>query len=393
MRSSRHTKETSGNGVACLAAACLAVAIFTGCEKSGEARPNRPSGDAQAVPVTVAMAERRDVPVRVRAIGYVEAMASVAVRPQVDGRIEQAHFAEGGVVKEGDLLYTIDARPFEVALQMAQANLERSKAVASHAKREADRIQRLFDQQQASDREQDLAATAARSSEADLEARTAELRMAELNLEYCTIRSPMNGRAGSRLVHPGTIVEKNKTDLVVVNQLSPIRVLFSLPEQYLSRARTAAERQHETTIQLTGDSESQTGRLTFVDNEVDRTTGMIRLMATFDNANGRLWPGAYGSVELTVENLAEVVVVPATAIQQGLAEPFVFVVQSDKTVDVQSVKPSMTIEGETVLESGLAGGETIVVDGQLRLTDKAPVSIRESAATTQPAVLSSKGAP
>ncbi len=367
---------------------CIAAAGMTGCEKSSA---NPAAAPAPAVPVTIGRAVRKDMPVRVEAIGYVEPLARVFVRPQVDGQIDKVHFIEGQDVHIGDMLYTIDRRPFEAALLLAKANLEQAEAMSDRAKREGARIERLFEAGQAADREHDQAVTEINATAAEVAARTAEVTRANLDLGYCDIRSPMAGRAGAFMVFPGSAVKKNETDLVMINQIAPISVSFSLPESYLGRVKQAVDSRRDVTITLKDGQTVETGHVAFVDNLIDSSTGMLRLKATFENADRKLWPGAYGTVELTVEELNDVVVVPATTVQAGQGTDYVYIAKPDDSVEYRKVSTSYTIQGETIVVSGLSGGETVVTDGQLRLTPGAKYAARivsgaaKESAATQPA--------
>lgn len=375
---------------------CFAAAGLTGCEKSSA---NPAATPALAVPVTLGKAVRKDMPVRVEAIGYVEPLARVFVRPQVDGQIDKIDFVEGQDVQVGDLLYTIDRRPFEAALNLAKANLQQAEAMSDRARREGARIERLFEAGQAADREHDQAVTEVNATAAEVAARTAEVATANLDLGYCEIRSPMAGRAGAFMVFPGSAVKKNETDLVMINQIAPISVSFSLPESYLGRVKQAAECRRDVTITLKDGHTVETGHVAFVDNLIDSSTGMIRLKATFENADRNLWPGAYGTVELTVEDLKNVVVVPATTVQAGQGTDYVYIAKSDNSVEYRKVMTTHTIHGETIVASGLDGGETVVTDGQLRLTPGAKYSAKSTTGAakegtaTQPASTAMAEAP
>lgn len=330
-----------------------------------------------AVPVKAALAERTDFPVAISAIGWVEAFATVTIKPQVAGQLQEIHFREGDELSAGQVLFTIDPRPFEAALQLAQATLERDKALAEDAEREARRMQDLFNDNRGTERERDASRFSADSRQAQVRADDAEVRRAQLNLEYCTIRAPFEARAGSYLVHRGHVLEQNETEMVVINQLAPIYVTFSVPEQYLTQVRDSRAGGDVPVFAEAEDGSDarETGKLAFVDNEVDRSTGMIKLKASFENKSRRLWPGRFVRVSLATRTLPDTVVVPAPAVQPGQSGMFVYVVGPDQTVAMANVEVGPTIEGRTAILRGLNGDEQVVTDGHLRLTPGAAVQV------------------
>jgi multidrug efflux system membrane fusion protein len=365
----------------------LALSGF-GCSKPGAAA-GQAVRETPVTPVVVASAEKRDVPVQIRAIARVEAYATVTVRPQVGGQVVGVHFSEGQEVKADDLLFSIDSRPYEAALRQAQANLARDTALAKDAEEEAAWKADLMRQNAAAQREYDSSRAHAESLRATVDADLAAVERAELDLAYCTIRSPLAGRTGSLLVHAGNIVEANKTALVDINQIHPIYVAFAVPEQHLS-----AVKQEQAGGPLlveafipNEDAPPARGTLTFIDNQVDRSTGTITLKGTFENEPRRLWPGQFVTAVLTLRMLPDAVVVPTAALQTGQAGQFVFVVRDDQTVEMRPVVAGMAVGGDTVVDQGLSADETVVIDGQLRLVGGSKVSIREqrpgSGATAQ----------
>jgi multidrug efflux system membrane fusion protein len=366
-----------------IAAALMACACQPDKASSPQAAANAP---APAVPVVVERAQRTDFAISVSAIGWVESYARVVVRPQVSGKLESLHFTEGQDVKRGQLLATIDPRPFEAALQLAEANRARDAALAENAEAEAVRIADLFKRGQASDRERDDARFTAESRRAQVRAIEAEIARARINLEYCSIHAPLDGRAGARMLDPGNVVEENKTDLLTINQISPIFVRFSVPEQYLPQVQDAlANGTGTVSVQVDGAGiEFETGTLTFVDNQVDITTGMIPLKATFENKAGRLWPGQFVRTTLNLATHRDAVVVPAAAVQPGQDRPYVYVVGPDDTVELRRVTPGLTIAGRTVISEGLSGNEEVVTDGHLRLTPGAKIARRSFGTGSQP---------
>jgi len=367
----------------------LAGALSTGCEAKGVSGASTgPDADA-AMPVTIASATREDVPIQVQAIGWAEAYATVTIRPQVEGQLTEIHFTEGQQVKIGDLLFTIDPRPFVAALRLSEANLLKDQALAQDAEREANRVTDLFTKNMAADRERDQARANSDAVRAQVQADEAAVENAKLRLEYCTIRSPIDGRAGVRLVDVGNIVEANKTALVTLNQISPIFVTFSVAERHLSLIKQqmqAAPLAVETRF-ADEPSDPIIGRLAFVDNQVDTLTGMVRLKATFPNEDHRLWPGRFVNVALTISKQQDAVVVPTSAVQTGQRGTFVFVVRGDSTVEMRPVSVGANVHERTVLSEGVQAGEVVVTDGQLRLTPGVKVRSKANAnaeAASQP---------
>jgi multidrug efflux system membrane fusion protein len=358
------------------AAACLMSA--GGCEKKQAA-----AGPPPAVPVRVAKAELRTVPVQITAIGNIEAFATVSVKPLVSGALESIHFNEGQDVHKGDLLFMIDRKPFEAALAQAQANMARDKATATNARLQANRYASLFAQGVVSREQSDQATSTADAAEAAVHADQAVVDYEKLNLEYCTIKSPIDGRTGSFQVKPGNLVKANDVPiLIVINQISPIYLDFSVPEQYLADIKKYMARSTLRVLATIPNDPGapETGTVTFVDNTMDNTTGTIRLKATFANEHRRLWPGQFINTVLTLTAISNATVVPSQALQTGQNGQFVFVIHEDGTAESRPVTTSRSAGGFTVIEKGVQAGETIVTDGQLRLIPGAKVTILPGAA-------------
>jgi len=352
--------------------------ILPGCDTANSAT-QQPTGTETnpASPVRVATVEVHPAPLALRAIGTVEALASVTIRSQIDGRLTKANFVDGQEVREGDMLFEIDPRPSQAALALARADLERDQALALDAKREAQRVARLFAAHNAADRERDQAQADEDAKAAQVRADQAKVEQAELELEYCTIRSPLNGRVGARLADPGNIVKENDTPLLVLKQVKPIYVTFSVAERHLADIRHYASEQ-PLVVEARfpdGNADPELGTLTFTDNQVDRSTGMVRLKGTFANEDGRMWPGQYVNVSLILTTRPDAIVVPTKAVQAGPSGQFVFVVKSDRTVEMRPVQIADALDGLTVVKTGLSAGEQVVTDGQLRLTPDASVRI------------------
>ncbi len=333
---------------------------------------------SEGVPVTVATVIQKTVPVQVRAIGTVEAYSTVTVKSQVEGEIERVYFREGQDVERSDLLFTIDSRPFEAKLKQAEASLAKDIAQAKNAQAQADRYTKLFQDGIVSKEQYDQFRTNADALEAAVRADRAAVENAKVELGYCTIRSPIDGRTGSLMVHQGNVVKANDTTLVVINQISPAYVDFSVPEQYLAaikRYMTTGKLKVEAIIPNDEQHPAQ-GTLTFVNNAVDSGTGTILLKGTFANSERHLWPGQFVNVVLTLAKRPNAVVVPSQAVQTGQSGQYVFVVKSDHTVDSRPVVLGSSLGGEAVIEKGLQPGETVVTDGQLRLVPRAKVKVQ-----------------
>ena len=355
------------------------ITVLTGCSADPGAEPGPGSGrgggrgDAP-VPVTIASVVEKTVPLEVTTVGSGEPDTTVEVRAQISGQLIGVHFTEGADVTAGQLLFSVDARPFEAAVKQAEAVLARDTTTSKNLEATRVRHAGLLKGGLMAQADYDATATTAAAAAAALDADRALLDNAKLQLQYTKIVAPMAGRTGALLVHPGALVRSNDTaPLVVINRLSPIRVAFAVPSQYLAQIRTGQARsalQVRARPQGTGGeggTVESTGALSFVDNAVDAATDTIRLKATFANQHRQLWPGQVVEVTLRLAEQLNAVVVPATAIQNGQQGQFVFVVKEDKTVAVRPVKVSRTRGEDAIVSSGLQTGETVVTDGQLRL--------------------------
>jgi multidrug efflux system membrane fusion protein len=358
-----------------LLASCLVLVFLAGgCEtKTAQTAPNL------AVPVSVAKATLKTVPINLTSIGTGEAYSTVSIKSQVNGVLESVHFGQGDFVKKGDLLFTLDKRPFEAALEQARATLARDKAQASLNRVQAERYSKLFAAGIAPKEQLDQVQATAEAQDATVRADEAAAKQAELDLQYCTISSPIDGRTGALQVYPGNLVKQNDVPiLIVINQITPIYVNFSVPEQYLGDVKKYMA-QGRLQVQATpnGETGAETGTLTFVDNAVDNTTGTIKLKATFSNSDHRLWPGQFATVSLRLAKEENAIVVPSQAVQTGQSGDFVYVVKPDMTAESRQVKVVRTVEGESVISSGVGPGETVVTDGQLRLIPGIKVQLKE----------------
>lgn len=414
----------------------LIVLIFlSAC--SSEKSKNPPK--IVSFPVILGTVIQKTVPVQLRTIGNVQAYSNVIVKSQIGGELVRVHFIEGQDVKRGDLLFTIDPRSYEAALKQAQANLERdiaqvkqaeanlAKSIAQVKQAEADLARDIAKAKNAEEearryefliekgvvaREQydrirtnadaleatvradraalENAEAAVRASRAALEnagasvhASRAAVENAKVQLGYCFIRSPIDGRTGSLIVQQGTIIKANDIDIVVINQITPIYVSFSVPEQYLTviKKYMTKEKLKVEAIAPNEKGRPEEGFITFIDNAVDKATGTIRLKGTFVNKERNLWPGQFVNVVLTLTTQPNAVVVPSQAIQTGQQGQYVFVVKPDFSVESRPVVVGRVVDNETVIEKGLEAGERVVTDGQLRLYPGARVEIKSSGLT------------
>ncbi len=338
--------------------------------------------------MNVAVAEQKAVPVELRAIGTVESSDTVTVRSRVGGVLARVHFQEGQDVKEGQILMTLDQAPLLAELRQAEATLARSRAQLENAQRDAARYAELARQGFVAQQEYDRFRTAAETFAATVAADRAVVQNARLELGYATIRAPMTGRTGALRVHEGDLIQANETALVVINRLRPIDVVFALPERVLADVRRYRAQGELAVVVVAPAGGEPLGRgvLSFIDNRVDPTTGTIQLKGTFANTDGALWPGQYVNVVLTLTTEPAATVVPTSAVQQGQQGAYVFVVKADQTVESRAVTVDRQMGTETVLRSGVAPGETVVTEGQLRLVPGARVDPRASrSASTAPA--------
>jgi multidrug efflux system membrane fusion protein len=354
--------------------ACSAVLIVnTACTAKNE-KPNvKPP-----VPVKVAQALQKDVPVQVKAIGNIEAFTSVAIKSQVDGQIARIHFTEGSDVEKGDLLISIDPEPFQATLSQFEAALAKDQAQARFAREQADRYAALLKEGIVTRDQYELLQSNAESLAAAVVADRAAIRNARIQLGYCSIRSPISGRTGTVSLHPGNLVKANDLPIVTVNQVSPIYATFSLPEKRLAeikRAMAAGQLKIEAAIPNEPGA-TEAGTISFLDNAVNPATGTIKLKGVFVNKSRKLWPGQFTDVLITLASRQNAVVVPTHAIQTNQQGEFVYVVKTDHTVEMRQVTAAATGE-ETVIEKGVAAGETVVTDGQLRLAPGAVIESKE----------------
>ena len=419
-RASGPSRLRSFGALTCL---LLLLALVTqGCGASGAATPSASGGGGRggrggrgggggggAQPVVIARVSQQDVPVEIVAVGNVEAYATVSVKSQVTGQLEQAFFREGDVVRKGDRLFKIDPRPLEASLKQAQATLVRDQALLNQAEAQVARdTANARYQQITSDRQVELATrgliskdageqsraaaeaalATSRADKAAYESAKAQLEMqqsvvdnAKVQLSYTDIRATIDGRTGSNTVKPGNLISANSTELVTITQLQPVYVTFAVPAVHLTAVKEHLGKEPLLARAAPPDAGGQPieGRLTFVDNAVDQASDTIKLKATFPNTDLRLWPGQFARVTLRLTTLSNATVVPSQAVQTGQEGQFVFVVKPDSTVDVRPITVARRMGETVVIGKGLSPGERIVTEGQLRLEQGTRVQATDSA--------------
>jgi membrane fusion protein, multidrug efflux system len=334
----------------------------------------------EKVPVTVARVEQKAMPMQIRAIGTVQPVSTVAVRALVGGQLTRVYFREGDDVRRGQPLFTIDPRPYMAAQQQAEANLARDEANYRNAQSEAARYADLVKKDYVTKEDYEKITSGAEAAKAVVAADRAAAENARLQLSYCSIASPLDGRTGSLMVHAGNIVHASDTNpLVVINQVTPVYVQFAIPETQLGELRTRGGiNVPVSAAPQKGGAAIAAGRLTFIDNAVDSTTGTITLKALFANQNRALWPGQFVTVAVTLQERPDAVVVPSLAVQTGQRGQYVYVVRQDRSVEMRPVRVAEEVDQQSIIESGVNPGETVVTDGQLRLTPKSHVDVKNA---------------
>ncbi len=358
--------------------------FLTGCSEKKSGQP----ATAPAAPVVVETVVRRSVPEQLRAIGNVEAFTTVGIKAQVNGTLAKVHFTEGQNVQKGSLLFSIDPRSFEAALKQAEAALARDRAQFENAKKDAGRYAELVKKGYVSQEQYEQSRTNAEALESVVQADLAQVENAKLQLGYSVIHAPVSGRTGSLLLHEGNLVKANAdTPMVVIHQIQPVNVTFTVPEKFLPAIRKymTAGKPGVEAFPSEEDKSPSRGSLNFIDNAVNMATGTIMMKASFPNQDSRLWPGQFVNVVMTLAVRQDATVVPSAAIQTGQQGQFVFVVIGD-TAELRPVSAGIEYEGMTVIEKGLTPGEQVVTDGQIRLRPGAKILIRQpdqKAATQQ----------
>lgn len=352
----------------------------SGGNAGGGGRRGGRGGEGGPVPVVTAMAVEKSMPISQTAVGTAEAISTVQVRSQVTGRLAEVHFAEGQEVEANQPLFTIDPQPFQVVLDQASAVLARDTAQSNNAQSQVERYKNLFDRGLIPRDQYETQVATANALKATTAADEAAIAAAKLNLQYTKIAAPASGRTGALLVHKGDLVQANgPTALVVINQMAPIYVSFAVPGKLLDDIRRAQRSRPLKVHVQTNEAESpavETGQLTFIDNTVDPQTSTIKLKATFDNRDRALWPGEFVQVNLILSSEPHAVVVPSLAVQPGQQGTYIWVVGDDGTAQMRPVTVGRVEGEESVIATGLKAGETVVTDGQLRLTPGARVTKR-----------------
>jgi multidrug efflux system membrane fusion protein len=361
----------------------LSVLATAACSDKEKGPAAGMSPQQMSVPVVVEKVIQKDMPVQVKAVGAVEALTSVQVKPQVAGLLMKVHFKEGQIVKKGDLLFTIDPRPYQAAVAKAQANLTKNLAQAKTARELAARYENLVKKDYVTQEQYDQVRTNAEALEAAVEGDRAEITNAKLQLNYCTIRSPITGRTGNLQAHAGNVVRENETEMVQIHQTDPVYVTFAVPQEHLSEIRNHhAKGNLQIVVTDKTGANPVTGTLTFINNEVNQNTGTILLKGTFDNSKNLLWPGEFANVSMTLTTRPNAIVVPAQAVETGQEGQYVYVVKPDMTAEVRPVTVGPTVAEETIIEKGIRPGETVVTDGQLRLLPGAKVEFKNREAAS-----------
>lgn len=353
------------------------LTLFCACEKT---KDEKPAVKSRPAAVSVAKAVEKTVPVEIRAIGNVESYTAVAVKPRVGGMIVRQFVRDGQEVSKGDLLFNIDSRPLEIALKEAQARLERDIALLRKAEADLNRYKKLIEKDAVTQEQYD-------QTQANLNALRATVRLDEagvenvrLEIEYAAVRSPVSGKAGAVLVNEGNIVKANDDrSLVIIAQIQPVYVSFSVPEQQLPAVLHAMS---ETKLRVSvfvsdQNTDPEIGELAAVDNTVDKSTGTVRLKGLFANPHKMLWPGQFVRVILKLADIQSALIIPSQAVQTGIEGQYVFVVKADAAVEMRPIVIGKILDSETLVEKGLSAGESVVTAGHILLVPGVKVEVRE----------------
>jgi multidrug efflux system membrane fusion protein len=348
--------------------------LFTACGRKQQQNTARPA--FPAAPVTVAVAEQTPVPIEVNAIGNAQAYRTVQVKSMVDGQIERVLLKQGDDVRSGQLMFQLDRRPFQAALDQAEGKLAQDEATAANARAQAARSDALLKAGVLAPQDAQAQEAQAAAYTAAVKADKAAVETAHVNLGYTDIRAPISGRAGAILVNLGNLVKANDTNpLTTLNQVTPIYVAFNIPEAQLPAVRARAQAGLQVQAFVPNDPQPELGTLTFIDNAVDQTTGTIKLMGTFRNQSRKLWPGQFFNVRLVLGTDPHAVVVPASAVQNGENGKYIYVVKADGTAVMQPVTSSRNYRQLAVVDKGIQAGERVIVDGQYRVIPNTKVQI------------------
>lgn len=360
--------------------AALAWRFLPKAKTSPSARPA--AANQRGVPVVTTTVALRDMPIWLSGLGTVQAFNTVTVRPRVSGTLDTINFVEGQNVKVGDVLAQIDPRPYRSTLEQAKARKAQNEAQLTNARRELERIRALVESDAESRRILEQQEASVAQLAAAIQADQASVDAAQLDLDFTTVRAPIAGRTGVRLVDAGNLVNASQTaGLVVITQVQPISVIFTLPQQHLPalRRRLQADPTPPLVHAVSDDGAVLgKGKLDLIDNQIDTSTGTVRLKASFSNEDLALWPGQFITAPILVETRTQVAVVPAEVVQSGLDSPFAYVVKADNTVEARPVKPGPTVDAFTIIESGLKPGERVVRDGQSKLQPGARIAAEDT---------------
>lgn len=366
-----------------LAALVALIATLAGCGKKDvqAAAPGGSSASRPAAPVVVATVEQRDVPVQIRAIGNVEAYRTVQVRSMVNGQIDKVLFKEGQDVREGQLLFQLDKRPFEADLEKAIGTMRHDEATAAQSELQAKRYSELEQQGVISKEQADQFRAQAKADASAVYADKAAVDAARVQLAYTDIAAPIDARTGAVMIHKGNLVKANDTPyLVQLNEVAPIYVTFSIPETDLAEVRQFAA-SHQLRVLATPKGQNTTpaeGDLTFIDNGVDMTTGTVKLKATFSNKDRRLWPGEFADVTLNLSTRKNAILVPTKAVQTGQQGDYVYVVTAQNTAESRNVQPAGTYQNMTIVSAGVQPGEKVITEGLIRVAPNSKVVVEKS---------------
>ena len=368
----------------------LSAVICSGCSSEKKVDPAKARRD-RTIPVTVSPVMEKTIPVQIKAIGNVEAYATVSIKSRVGGELKQVSFQGGQDVKIGDLLFTIDPDPYDAALKQSQANLAKSEALLKKAEEDRTRYADLVQKEYISQEQYDQARTNVDALKAQIKADQAAVDNARLQVGYCTIRAPLSGRTGDLLADKGNMIkaQDDNKSLVVINQIQPIYISFAVPEQDLGEIKkyaSAGQLKLKALVSKDGEHPEE-GVLSFMDNTVDKATGTIKLKGTFANRERRLWPGQFVKVVLGLTTQSNALVVPSQALQTGLEGQYVFIIRPNLTAETRPVVIGRPFNGQTVIEKGLRAGEKVVTDGQFQLITGTKVQIKselENKGTTRP---------
>jgi multidrug efflux system membrane fusion protein len=366
-----------------LTGALILPIVLAGCgpktasEGGAPAASAKKGGGGGAVPVVVEKVKSKSMPLAIDAIGAVESLHSISVRSLVTGLLVKVNFKEGQEVKQGDLLFEIDPRPFQIALSLAEADHEKTRIQLETAEKQLERYKALIGQGMVSQDQFSAIQNTAGSLKAQLQANEATIANAKLQLEYCEIHAPSDGRTGSLGAHEGDLVRASDANvmLVSITQLAPIYVSFAVPQKNLADLQRYMS-EGKVMVSATAGTEPEKGELTFLDSAIDASTGTIRLKATFPNSKRVLWPGQFVNVQATLAMQPDQLVVPSTALQTGQKGLQVFVVNKDNIAQIRNVTVGRTVGMESVITKGLAVDETVVIDGQIRLRPDTLVEIK-----------------